>query len=374
MRLPSYLQKNIYGVYYLRVCFPKYVRLHLRKIEYKKTLSTKDKRVAIACSRIFKNEFDLLCRYWIPQMNWLETKELLNRLIETIIERYRNDIMEYGTYGDHITNYPELLVEKEADEYLNLIAKDSEVSFDSFPTLKEYTEKIINEIPLDNDVQKFQRNATQVAEMLIKLKNRRFNVMASLSDSAPFLLDPTKRQIEDIPEVETYESQKQQEESSKSVNQTSGVTLNDLVEKFIYHKVSKNQWSSPDTITLNTQKLNYLVEFFDCIKGKPLNDLAEFTSVDAEQFEKKFPLLPKNRTKKYPDLSVKDLISMSEKGQILVSERIAPATYNSYVDLLSAMFQFATEPKQSWVDKNQFVGLKIKTRNRFKREPYGDKD
>lgn len=61
MRLPSYLQQNHYGFFYVRICFPAPVRLHLQKREFKKSLKTKDKKIAISISRAIKLQFDFLC-------------------------------------------------------------------------------------------------------------------------------------------------------------------------------------------------------------------------------------------------------------------------------------------------------------------------
>lgn len=172
MRLPSYLYQNEYGIYYFRVCFPKPVRLHLHKIEFKKSLGTRIKKDAVKYSKAIKLQFDLLCYGTILNMDWLDTKKILNQLVDAIIGRYQSNIMEYGTYGDHITNYPELLVEKEDGQFLDQKMQNMDVGMDSFPLLGQYADDIIKECQLDSDPSKIDRNITQIAEMLLKLKDK----------------------------------------------------------------------------------------------------------------------------------------------------------------------------------------------------------
>ena len=145
MKLPSYILKNTYGIYYFRICFPKPVRLHLQKIEFKKSLRTREKKTAAAYSRAIKLHFDQLCQRKIYAMDWLETKFVLSKLVDEIIIKFQDSIMEYGTYGDHVTNYPELSVEKEAEQYIDLLSQTKPVDIDAFPLLKQYTAKIVEE-------------------------------------------------------------------------------------------------------------------------------------------------------------------------------------------------------------------------------------
>ena len=132
MRLPSYLLQNHYGIFYFRICFPKSIRLHLQKREFKKTLKTKDKKVAISISRVIKIQFDLLCDNEILKMNWLETKQALNLLVEKTLKKFQDYVMELGTYGSHITNYPEVSIENEAEEFIALRSKNKTIEHDSF--------------------------------------------------------------------------------------------------------------------------------------------------------------------------------------------------------------------------------------------------
>ena len=81
MRLPSYLLQNHYGIFYFRICFPKSIRLHLQKREFKKTLKTKDKKLAVSISRVIKIQFDLP----LPT-----TRTDTDRFVDALIQRMKN--------------------------------------------------------------------------------------------------------------------------------------------------------------------------------------------------------------------------------------------------------------------------------------------
>lgn len=378
MHLPSYLQKNQYGIYYIRIYFPQYIRLQFNKHEFKKSLKTKEKRDAVAFSRAIKIRFDLFFKKkMVFQMDWLTTKNKLNELVDEIIDRFNNDIMDLGTYGKHITNYTELLVEQEAQRFINLKSKNTPLNIESFRELKRYTEEIIDNCKLDTDPDKLERNLVQVAEMLLKLRQKRIQLVESLYLSAPFLFDEYKKQINldelggeahfnsdmiDIPAISS---------DQKTYN---SLTLRELIDKFIKYKISKGAWGSPKTIELNVQKLNYIFDFLSFIKRSDKIYIDNLNAEDAEQFEKYFQILPKNRTKKYPNTTIEELIYKSTSGSIPKNELISTVTYNSYVDLIFGMFNYAVLPKQSYIKKNYFIDLKVKPQARTKRLPFGDDD
>lgn len=382
MRLPSYLHQNEYGIYYFRACFSKHIRLHLNKIEFKKSLGTRNKKNAVKYSRAIKLKFDELCYGAILNMDWLATKTILNEVVDRIIGGFNDDIMEYGTYGRHITNYPELMVENEADQFIAQKMQHIDVSMDSFPLLREYTDNIIKECQLDNDPKKIDRNITQVAEMLLKLRGKRLKLLENLYLSAPFLFERYKKQIQnngvEVVDTDGLVTNCNLNDiavgNDPKVTVNSGITLRQLIDKFVEYKTSKNYWGSPDTIKLNIQKLNYVYDFFKFIKNDSNLYLSNFKCSDAEKFETYFQILPKNRTKKYPNVSIENLVQKSLLGAIPANERISAATYNSYVDLLAGLFNYAVQPKQNYIDNNYFIDLKVQIKGSVKRYPFDNYD
>ncbi len=383
MRLPSYLQKSKFGIYYFRICFTPAIRSHINKWEFKRSLRTRDKNVAIAYSKAISVKVSLLLNIqMVLKMDWLATKQRLNELVDEVLIKFRGEVMEHGTYGDHVSNYPELLVEQEAVRFIDLKSKKLAVDIGSFPLLKQYAEDIIENVKLNNDPSKLERNVIQVAEMLLKLRNKRLVLVESMYESAPFLFEEYKKQIYGNATVEdgrfvSYEIDNLREEShsnKQNNNIDNGLTLKELIDKFIEYKKSKKAWGSPKTIELNTQKLNYIFEFFTSIRKTNKIIVKSFEASDAIQFEKYFQILPKNRTKKYPKATIGELIEKSQSGDIPISERISSVTYNSYVDLLNGLFNYASQPKQGFIDKNIFIDLKVKTRAPSKRLPFDDND
>lgn len=381
MRLPSYLQKSKFGIYYFRICFAQRVRDHLDKWEFKRSLGTRDKSKAIFYSKAISIRVNLfLHQQVVLKMDWLATKNKLNELVDEIVDKFEENIMEHGTYGNHITNYPELPVEKEAIRFINLKSKKVAVDICSFDILKKYTNEIVENYKLNSEPDKLERNMVQVAEMLIKLRNKRLSLVESLYLSSPFLFEEYKKQIQDEINKEDVIAQsddKQPINSLKTISDNDlnkGITLRMLIDKFIEYKKLKGLWGSPKTIDLNVQKLNYIYEFFVYIKGTDLIYLNDLNASDAINFEKYFSILPKNRTKKYPDATIKELIEISNSKDFQIGQRISSVTYNSYVDLLSGMFNYAAQPKQNYIKNNCFIDLKVKAQVVIKRTPFNDSD
>ncbi len=386
MKLPSYIFLNKFGIYYFRICFPKCVRLHLQKIEFRRSLRTREKKTAAACSRAIKLHFDELCRWGIYTMDWLETKFVLTKYVDEILIKFQENIMEHGSYGDHLTNYPELSVEKEAANYIILLSQNEPVDIGSFPLLKQYTAKIVEECNLESDPDKQNKNLAQVAEMLLELKHNRMQLLEELCISPSFLLEKYKNQFENYSPEQNYDNdvlvdarlqrvdKLAKDKSTSKNNKYKGITLRQLIDKYVDYKTAKKIWGSPKTIQQSKQRLDYLHEFFEFIKNKKNIQLHDFENGDAIQFEKYFQLLPKNRTKKYPNLTIKELIIKSESCSIPLNERISATTYNGYVDLLSGMFSFAMEPRQNFISQNVFIDLKIKNNTSTKRLPFSSSD
>ncbi|WP_035236465.1 site-specific integrase [Desulfobacter vibrioformis] len=320
-------------------------------------------------------------------MDWLETKFVLSKYVDEIIIKFQEDIMEYGTFGDHITNYPELSVEKEAAHYRNLLYKNEPVDIDSFPLLKQYTAKIVKECDLETDPDKQDRNTVQVAEMLKELKQNRIRLLEELYASTPSLFEQYKLQFEDDITESNPDNTLQLDAILKNLgrmgagttphikgNSQPNVTFRQLIDRFVDYKTIKKIWGSPKTVEQNKQRLDYLHEFFEYVKNQNDIPLIDFGPDDANQFEKYFQLLPKNRTKKYPNVTIQQLIKESLSGSIPLNERISDTTYNGYVDLLSGIFNFAMEPRQDYIKKNVFVDLKIKKVSTIKRTPFTAND
>ena len=59
MKLPSYLQRNRYGIFYFRRVLPKDVRDVFGKVEFIRSLKTYEPKIAIQYSRLYAHKLDL---------------------------------------------------------------------------------------------------------------------------------------------------------------------------------------------------------------------------------------------------------------------------------------------------------------------------
>ena len=209
MKLPSYLHANKYGIYYFRSVFPLVIQSQLQKREFKRSLRTSDRRLAIRISRIFKIETDKIYELVIARnMNWTETKKMLDVLSGKIINEFKKYIYIHGAYPDNIENYEEKQAEDDAKYFLemklfslnhrnvkytneeideifgldsdaakDLIWRKNGVKLSKIESIKNYANKIIesNELVVkDNDYELFVQN---VAEMLWNLSEKRKEVV-----------------------------------------------------------------------------------------------------------------------------------------------------------------------------------------------------
>ena len=381
LRLPSYLQQNHYGFYYFRICFSRTVQVHFGKREFKKSLQTQNKKLAITLSRAIKIQFDSLSPHEFLQMNWPETKQILNQLVTNILLRFQDDINELGTFGKHITHYPELLAEGEAEKLIDSKSRGLSVNLKDFPALKSYTDDIVQKCRLDDEPAKYERNVTQVAEMLLKLRHRRLEAVKEYYESTPYLFDKVKLQIEKpekskqpVDAIQILTGHIQQIVDRDAQVPGDSIYLHELIEKFVAYKLQKEAWNSPRTLKLNQQKLNYILEFYQYIKGENNIRINSLTKTDAQAFESQFRLLPANRTKCYPGKDIGSLLRMSRIGEIPHDQKMSGRTYNSYCDLLSGIFYFAASPKQGYVRDNYFVDLKVKITQKNTYSPFTDND
>lgn len=121
MRLPSYLQTNQYGIYYFRAVFPQSIQLQLQKREFKRSLRTSNRLLAIRISRVFKSSIDKIFNEILANMmDWVKTKKLIDQVSADILAEFKEYIFIHGAYPDNISNYPEKQAEDDAAYYLEM--------------------------------------------------------------------------------------------------------------------------------------------------------------------------------------------------------------------------------------------------------------
>lgn len=121
MRLPSYLQTNQYGIYYFRAVFPKSIRLHLHQNEFKRSLKTSNRRLAIKISRVFKTRVDAVFQQILNQgMGLTDTKVLLDKVASDTIEEFKRYVNDHGAYPENIDSFGNQQAELDAKYFLEM--------------------------------------------------------------------------------------------------------------------------------------------------------------------------------------------------------------------------------------------------------------
>ncbi len=103
MRLPSYLQTNQYGIYYFRVVFPQSIQLQLQRREFRRSLRTSNKPLAIRIAIVFKSKIDkIFNEIIINMMNWVKTKKVIDQVAIDILAEFKEYIFVHGAYPDNM--------------------------------------------------------------------------------------------------------------------------------------------------------------------------------------------------------------------------------------------------------------------------------
>ncbi len=153
------------------------------------------------------------------------------------------------------------------------------------------------------------------------------------------------------------------EVGTKSEVQKTSITLSELIEAFIKHK--SGTWNDR-SLKLQKGRLRVISEFLEFAIGIENPMIHQFESEQAIMFEEEFYKFPKNCKKKFPDMSVTDVMNQIDSVKFTGVDRIATNNYNEYAGLLMAVFRWAkTDKKRKYLaGENPFVELKKD------REPY----
>ena len=97
MRLPSYLIRNRFGVYYFRIVFPVELHAILNKKDSRRSLRTNDRRTATCMSMEFQQVNKKLFRVIIQnKMKWGEAKKLFDEVAEKLFQKYVERVEDGG--------------------------------------------------------------------------------------------------------------------------------------------------------------------------------------------------------------------------------------------------------------------------------------
>ena len=140
--------------------------------------------------------------------------------------------------------------------------------------------------------------------------------------------------------IEEMEVASPHEAPPRDESSCSGITLSELSKKFLS---SKTEVGYPDkTVTGYRDTHKLMLEVLGDIS------IDSLTHEDGRKFVQTIKQLPANRSKKYPTLSVKELLELKDM------QTLNPKTILKHTERVSALFNWAI--KQGYTEKNVFRG------------------
>lgn len=397
VRLPSYLQINQHGIYYFRSVFPKPIRLQLHKKEFRRSLRTSDRRIAVWISRLFKVKTDRLFTDIVKyHMNWEETQKLLDTIASETLAEFKDFLNVQGAYPDNYADYPERGAEEDAQYYLemkgypldhpdinytddelentfglaskaaqDIIWRKNGARLSEIESIKDLAQKIITDHKLDVSGEDGELFCLKVAEMLQRLSKGRNDLIDRLQSGLSG--------FESSDDIQVLEDSPITHGTTRSVNKKSkSITLNELIQKFIDFKLLKNKWS-PDTQKQRVNQLRYIEDILKYIKGKNRIYLNTFSAEDTDKFEKVLRMMPSDRSK-FKDNSIAKLVEMYKQGKFPLKERMSDSTYNSYCEVLTGLFNYAINPRQNFIAHNYFIDMTVDVTDSTSYSPFMPQD
>ena len=99
LKLPSYLQQNKYGIFYFRMKIQKRHTIYLPYREFKRSLRTRDPKVAISLARRFLLKLELIFNLIEEkQMNYIEAQQELANLSNQVFMEYTQKLNEESSH------------------------------------------------------------------------------------------------------------------------------------------------------------------------------------------------------------------------------------------------------------------------------------
>lgn len=373
MRLPSYLIRNRFGVYYFRIVFPVEIHAILNKKDSRRSLRTSDRSIATCMSMEFQQVNKKLFRVIIQnQMKWGEAKKLFDGVAEKLFQKYVEKVDEVGFDFEDTDTLSTIMPEAKTfispptpgwEEAIHWDQNSGEMSsradfeakFHQQPEVTRFVDGIIKQHKLsiqtgDGDYKKFCLQALEMLYRLDKKKNQ-YKAQHRYGDQ------PTAS----IPAVTGAEA-----------NDLPKLTIRQLIEKFTDHKINiEKTWANARTVKGYKENLGRIGDIFEYV-AKKKTPVSAMTKEHSRNVRRILSIIPTNLRKKYPDLTFRQIIKKCEKKEIaqLESERMSPNTFNTYANLIIGLFKFALA--EDYVKNNHFTNLRVRKQVKKKRSAFTD--
>ena len=372
MRLPSYLIRNRFGVYYFRIVFPVELHAILNKKDSRRSLRTCERSIATCMSMEFqqvnKKLFKIIIR---DQMKWIEAKKLFDDVAEKLFQKYVERVEVVGfDFEDADTlssimpeattfispSTPEwthdLYWDQDAKKMVNRV--DFEANFHQQPEVVRFVDGIIKQhkLPIQTGDEEYKKFCLQALEMLYRLdqKKAQYKKQQRYGDQGGISNIVTTNDDSDLPKI----------------------NIRELIDKFIDNKINiEKSWSNTRTVKGYKENLGRVGDIIEYVTKKNTS-ISTMTKDNAREVRKILLIIPKNMKKKFPNFTFKQIIKKCQKGEIaqLESERMSPNTFNTYANLISGLFKFAHA--EDYIKENYFTNLRVKKQVKKTRSAFTD--
>jgi len=360
MRLPSYLNRNRFGIYYFRVVFPAEVHAILKKKYTRRSLRTSDRTLAIAMSiefqQVNKKLFQIIIR---DQMKWRQTKKLFDQVAGQLFQKYVKKVDDVGFDFKDADTLSSIMPEattfiapdtpgwqqvmhwdQDADKMVN--KADFEANYHQQPEVVKFVDGIIKQykLPIKTGDEEYKKFCLQALEMLYRLdkKKAQYKKQQRYGDQAGISSIVTTNDDSDLPKL----------------------TIRELIDKYIENKVNiEKTWRNARTVKGYKENLGRVGDIIEYVTKKN-TPVSAMTKDNAREVRKVLLIVPKNMKKKFPNFTFKQIIKKCQKGEIaqLESERMSPNTFNTYANLIGGLFKFAHA--EDYIKENYFTNLRVK--------------
>ena len=253
MRIPTYLIRNRFGIFYFRVVFPAAVCAILSKKEIRKSLRTSDRDIAVSMSFEFQQiNKSLFKKIILTKMKWIQAKKLFDDVAEELYQKYVNRVENEGfnfydsdTLSSIIPSANTFLspnptihqgqaLHIDRDTGQEIYQEEFEANFHKQPEVVQFVGGIIkqHELKIEQGSDEYKQFCRQALEMLYRLDQRKSQYREQVLYGGQPVASATAPVT-----------------NSEPANDQSNITIRKLIDEYCHTKeFIDKEWKNPDTI------------------------------------------------------------------------------------------------------------------------------
>ena len=355
----SYLYQSRHKIYYFRVILPSHAKEGTRQYEYRRSLKTRDLKVARSRGRLLRVYVDLYqegVRNGL--MEWREFKQLLDQHLEKLLETEMQRITIHGPHTIAIKQQMSEARIKGDEEAIEIVSMER-AGFRSIENqipenpIPDYVYTVTDNflsahnIPIDYNSKNYLKYSESILTMQVEL----WQQLIQLNDEARSFGSPSIPQCAELkPSHQAYKD---------------SPLLSEAIEKFISERYQEGSWRDK-TKSEYEASLRLLIKV---VADRPIPLVGK---EEARYYKEVLMVLPANMNKK--PLYRGKTIDQIRKMTIPKEHKLSISKVNAYLTQASSLFNWAVNNLD--IERNPFHGLKLqdKVAGKDKRLPFTDDD